>query len=94
MSFSNEGYFEIAILYGQCNRNAAAAAPEYAIRFPDRRHPDNHVILKLLSRIRETGSIMPVKKGVAGAPRQALEVEVEEAVLELLWMMTQEEVFV
>jgi hypothetical protein len=37
---------------------------------------------------------MPVKKGVARAPRQAREVEVEEAVLELLWMMTQEEVFV
>jgi hypothetical protein len=52
------------------------------------------VILKLLRRIRETGSVMPVKKGVAEAPRQAREVEVEEAVLELLWMMTQEEVFV
>jgi hypothetical protein len=51
--------------------------------------------LKLLSRIRETGSVMPVKKkGVARAPRQAREVEVEEAVLERLWMMTQEEVFV
>jgi hypothetical protein len=85
-SFSNEEYLEIAILYGQCDRNAAAAARrEYTIGFPDRRHPDNHVILKLLSRIRETGSVMPVKKGVAGAPRQACEVEVEEAVLELLW---------
>jgi hypothetical protein len=94
MSFSNEGYLEMAILYRQCDRNAAAAAHEFAIRFPDRRHLDNHVILKLLSRIRETGSVMPVKKGVAEAPRQAREVEVEEAVLELLWMMTQEEVFV
>jgi hypothetical protein len=86
----------MAILYGQCDRNAAAAAREYAIRFPDRRHPDSHFIL-LLSRIRETGSVMPVKKDVAGAPRQAREVEVEETVLELLWMMTlmtQEEVFV
>jgi hypothetical protein len=62
MSFSNEEYLEMAILYGQCDRNAAAAAPEYAIRFPDRRHFDNHVILKLLSRIRETGSVMLVKK--------------------------------
>jgi hypothetical protein len=38
--------------------------------------------------------ILKVKKGVAEAPRKAREVEVEEAVLELLWMMTQEEVFV
>jgi hypothetical protein len=52
----------MAILYRQCDRNAAAAAREFAIRFPDRRHLDNHVILKLLSRIRETGSVMPVKK--------------------------------
>jgi hypothetical protein len=96
MSFSNEGYLEMAILYGQYDRNAAAAAREYAIRFPDRRHPDNHVILKLLSRIRETGSVMPVKKSVAGTPRQARKVEVEEAVLELLSMMTlmTQEVFV
>jgi hypothetical protein len=94
MSFSNEGYLEMELLYGQCDRNAAAAAREYAIRFPDRRHPDNHVILKLLRRIRKTGSVMPVKKGVDGTPRQAREIEVEEAVLELLWMMTQEEVFV
>jgi hypothetical protein len=92
MSFSNEGYLKMAILYGQCERNATAAAREYGIRFPYQRHPDNHVILKLLSRIRETGSVMPVKKGVAGTPCQAREVEVKEAVLELLWMMTQEEV--
>jgi hypothetical protein len=44
MSFSNEGYLEMAILYRQCDRNAAAAAREFAIRFPDRRHLDNHAI--------------------------------------------------
>jgi hypothetical protein len=46
MSFSNEGYLEMAILYRQCDRNAAAAALEFAIRFPDRRHLDDHVIFK------------------------------------------------
>jgi hypothetical protein len=44
MSFSNEEYLEMAILYGQCDRNAAAAARENAIHLPDRRQPDNHVI--------------------------------------------------
>jgi hypothetical protein len=38
--------------------------------------------------------ILKVKTCVAEAPRKAREVEVEEAVLELLWMMTQEAVFV
>jgi hypothetical protein len=79
MSFSNEGYLEIAILYGQCDRNAAAAARSFS-RSASSRILDNHVILKLLSRTRETDSELPVKKGVAGAPRQAREVEVEEAV--------------
>jgi hypothetical protein len=45
MSFSNEGYLEIAILYGQCDRNAAAAAREFAIRFPDRRRLEFSTIM-------------------------------------------------
>ncbi|CAH1366949.1 unnamed protein product, partial [Tenebrio molitor] len=64
----------MVLLYGECKQNATAAAEEYAARFPNRRRPNPHVILRLISRARHTG--------VAGAPRTARVHAMEEAVLE------------
>jgi hypothetical protein len=55
MPYSNEEYLDMVLLYGERNQNAAAAAEEYAARFPNRRRPNPHVILRLISRARHTG---------------------------------------
>jgi hypothetical protein len=82
MPYSDEEYLDMVLLYGECNQNATAAAEEYAARFPHRRRPNPHVILRLISRARHTGSLNLTLKGVVGAPRTARVHAVEEAVLE------------
>ncbi|KAJ3632271.1 hypothetical protein MTP99_009286 [Tenebrio molitor] len=57
MPYSNEEYLDMVLLYGECNQNATAAAEEYAARFPNRRRPNPHVILRLISRARHKGSL-------------------------------------
>jgi hypothetical protein len=49
MPYSNEEYLDMVLLYGECNQNATAAAEEYAARFPNRRRPNPHVVLRLIS---------------------------------------------
>ncbi|RZB41608.1 hypothetical protein BDFB_009833, partial [Asbolus verrucosus] len=51
--FTNEEYCEILLLYGECGRNANFAVREYAARFPD---------LRLVNRVKFTGSLKPTKK--------------------------------
>jgi hypothetical protein len=70
MSFSNEEYLEIAILYGQCDRNAAAAARrEYTIGFPDRRHPDKveEAVLELLWSVDPRRSVRVIARMVGSS---------------------------
>jgi hypothetical protein len=64
------------------NQNATATAEEYAARFPNRRRPNPHVILRFISRATHTGFLNLILKGVAGAPRTARVHAMEEAVLE------------
>jgi hypothetical protein len=82
MPYSNEEYLDMVLLYGERNQNAAAAAEEYAARFPNRHRPNPHVILRLISRARHKGSLNLTLKGVAGAPSTAKVHAMEEAVLE------------
>lgn len=56
--YSNKQYAEMVLLYGQCNRNGREAARQYAIRFPNDKHPSPGVILNVVKRLRETGSVM------------------------------------
>jgi hypothetical protein len=51
-----------------------------AYRFPNRRRPNPHVILRLICRARHTGSLNLTLYGVAGAPRTAIVHAMEEAV--------------
>jgi hypothetical protein len=72
----------MVLLYDECNQNATAVSKEYAARFPNRRHPDHHAILRLISRTRHTGSMNLTLKRVSGAPCRARVHLMEETVLE------------
>lgn len=82
MSYTNEEYFEMLLLYGKCDRNAAATVREYEARFPDRRQPDQHVILRLAHRARTTGHFIPGRTGAGGVARHGRMINMEEAILE------------
>jgi hypothetical protein len=42
--FTSSEYFDILVLYGQCDKSATVAAQEYAVRFPNRGHPSRNTI--------------------------------------------------
>jgi hypothetical protein len=84
MSYSNEDYLEMLLVYGHCNRNASAAVPEYPNRFPNQLQPDHDTFLRLVNRARETGSLTSIRKGIAGAPHRTRQNDVEEEVLRAL----------
>lgn len=82
MEFSSEEYCEMMIIYGECDRNANAAARMYQERFPARRHPSANVILRLINRARNTGNLnVRRQENARGAQRRARMMENEEAVL-------------
>jgi hypothetical protein len=37
--FTSSEYFDMLVLYGQCNERAIVAAQEYAVCFPNRERP-------------------------------------------------------
>jgi hypothetical protein len=54
---------------GACNSPAHAAAREYALRYPGRRHPDAGMFRPLEQRLREAGSVTCTAHVNAGRPR-------------------------
>ncbi|GFV54809.1 DUF4817 domain-containing protein [Trichonephila clavipes] len=54
--YTNEGYCEMVLLYGQYNRNKRESARLYAIKFPSRRHPSYCIIASAVQRLYKTGS--------------------------------------
>jgi hypothetical protein len=42
--FTSSEYFDMLVLYGQCDERATDAAQEYAVRFPNREHPSRNTI--------------------------------------------------
>lgn len=52
-------YAEMILIYGECQRNARAAARVYSERFPRDRHPTHETITDAVNRLRETGSVAP-----------------------------------
>jgi hypothetical protein len=57
--YTNAEYADIHFVYGFCYGNAAAAASEYQLRHPDRRHPERRVFEAVHRRLRETDSFKP-----------------------------------
>lgn len=50
------------VLYGEMGQNSRATAREYAQRFPTRRHPDHHVINRLINRANIGGTLQPQRQ--------------------------------
>jgi hypothetical protein len=42
--FTSSEYFDMLVLYGQCDVSATVAAQEYAVRFPNREHPSGNTV--------------------------------------------------
>jgi hypothetical protein len=80
--FSSEEYTEMLIIYGESGRNANAAERLYRERFPNRLHPSSNVILRLINRVRNSGSVVPNRKGVDGVDRTVRTPNTEDEVLE------------
>ncbi|GFW67235.1 DUF4817 domain-containing protein [Trichonephila clavipes] len=53
--YTNEEYYEMVLLYGQCNRNKREVARRYAINFPSRKHPSYCTIDHAVQRLYKTG---------------------------------------
>jgi hypothetical protein len=53
--YSASDYVEMLLIYGECGRNARAAARMYAQRFPNRNHPDHKVILSAIATFYQIG---------------------------------------
>jgi hypothetical protein len=70
------------IIYGESGRNANAAERLYQERFPNRLHPSSNVILRLINRVRNSGSVVPNRKGVGGVDRTVRTPNTEDEVLE------------
>src|SRR5580765_4723353 len=82
MDYTPIEYCDMVIIYGECGENVTVAAQEYAIRFPERRAPNRNVILRLINRIRQTGSVLRIRRSIgAGRERYARTNENEEEVL-------------
>jgi hypothetical protein len=43
--FTSSEYFDMLVLYGQCDESATVAAQEYAVHFPNREHASRNTII-------------------------------------------------
>ncbi|KAJ8914075.1 hypothetical protein NQ315_014269 [Exocentrus adspersus] len=61
MILTNEEAFDMVGVYFECMRNVTIAARVYAVQYPERRHPNRRVFLRLIHRLRTRGSVhLPV----------------------------------
>jgi len=61
-TYTNEELFDMILIYGEFNRNSAKAARQYALRYPDRRHPTRGYIHAVAQVLRRTGSFHPTTR--------------------------------
>lgn len=76
-------YADMYMIFGECGGNALAASRLYAERFPQRQHPSSNVFHRLDRRIRDSGSLLPVRREIV-PPRRVRVPEVEEQVIGLI----------
>lgn len=53
--FTNEEYYDMLIIYGECRQNARAAQAMYTTRFPHRRQPGKNTFIRAANTLRELG---------------------------------------
>jgi hypothetical protein len=49
--FTSSEYFDMLVLYGQCDESATVAAQEYAVRFSNWEHPSRNMYYNLKNTI-------------------------------------------
>lgn len=57
--YALEDYVDMLEVYILSHRRPTAAAADYAIRYPNRRHPSGRTFQRNYDRLKETGSVMP-----------------------------------
>ena len=55
-----EEYADMVFIYGVCDGNATAVAPEYQRRYPNRRKPNPKIISGTFNSLRQSGSLPSV----------------------------------
>lgn len=78
MSFTNEEYVDIVVVYGFCDYNAAESRREYSRRYPNRRLPNERTFVNVHRCLREFGKF-PTNNRLVGNVIQ--DIGVEEAIL-------------
>lgn len=66
MDYTKEEYCDMLLIYGASNQNAHEAARRYVERYPNRRSPNPNVFLRLINRVRTSGSVVPIRKDIVG----------------------------
>jgi len=80
-TYTNEEYYDMMMVLGECQGQHYVAARRYAELYPDReRHPRPEVILAAAQRLHETGSVLQKRKDV-GRHRDARNLQTVETVL-------------
>ena len=66
--YTNAEYLQMYRCYVTRGDNCRHAAEEYAVRFPNARHPDHRVIRNVVDSLEETGSVNPRARGRQPVP--------------------------
>ena len=61
-TYSNREYTDMILSLGACSGNASAAADHYRHRYPNRQHPDRHVIQRAKRTLGEYGSFEKLRR--------------------------------
>lgn len=83
VNYNNEEYVDMIMVYGAAEGNAERARQIYFERFPNRQTPCQNTFLRLIQRARATGNVQP-RHGHGGGRPQQMEVNVEEAILDMI----------
>jgi hypothetical protein len=85
MKYTHDEYCDMLLTLGACNSRDDTTAWEYALRYPDRRHPDANVFRRLEQRLCETGSVIPhTALANSGLPRTVRTPANEDAIIAAL----------
>jgi len=76
-TYTDDELFDMILIYGEFNSNSAEAARQYALRYPDRRHPTRGYIHAVAEVLRRTGSFHPTTRP-NGVVRQSPPARVDE----------------
>jgi len=82
IAYSNADCFDMMMIYGECRQNSRIAAMEYALRYPNRRHPSNGYIHRLAGKLQRTGNFHGKEPGARLRPGRQTPPELIEVVRE------------